>query len=174
MYISNTKHSIPPHLSILCCGHDTNEEEKQRRRKARRKEIKEEGKHMKGQLGLMWVVAVVAMALMLQTCHGWSGSSNLYPVVLVPGSGGNQLEARLTEAYRPSSLVCRRLDRGRWFRLWFDPAVIVGPLTKCFAERMALLYDPVLDDYRNAPGVETRVPYFGSTQSLLYLDPRLK
>ncbi|RWR77944.1 lecithin-cholesterol acyltransferase-like protein 1 [Cinnamomum micranthum f. kanehirae] len=126
---------------------------------------------MKEEMGLVWVVA---MALMLQSCHVWSGSSNLYPVVLVPGSGGNQLEGRLTEAYRPSSLVCRRWDHGRWFRLWFDPSVIVGPLTKCFAERMTLYYDPALDDYRNAPGVETRVPYFGSTQSLLYLDPHLK
>lgn len=126
---------------------------------------------MKEEMGLVWVVA---MTLMLQSCHVWSGSSNLYPLVLVPGSGGNQIEGRLTEAYRPSSLVCRRWDHGRWFRLWFDPSVIVGPLTKCFAERMMLYYDPALDDYRNAPGVETRVPYFGSTQSLLYLDPHLK
>lgn len=37
-----------------------------------------------------------------------------------------------------------------------------------------LYYDPELDDYRNAPGVETRAPHFGSTQSLLYLDPHLK
>jgi len=44
-----------------------------------------------------------------------------HPVVLIPGAGGNQLEARLTEDYKPSSLVCRvwPLVRGRggWFRL---------------------------------------------------------
>ena len=101
-----------------------------------------------------------------------------HPVVLIPGAGGNQLEARLTEDYKPSSLVCRvwPLVRGHggWFRLWFDPSVLVAPLTRCFAERMTLSYDADADDYRNAPGVETRVSNFGSTSTLRYLDPNLK
>jgi lysophospholipase-3 len=101
-----------------------------------------------------------------------------HPVVLIPGTGGNQLEARLTEDYKPSSLVCRvwPLVRGRggWFRLWFDPSVLVAPLTRCFAQRMTLFYDADADDYRNAPGVETRVSDFGSTSTLRYLDPNLK
>lgn len=124
-------------------------------------------------MNLMWVVG---MALLVQSCHGWSRKELLLdPLVLVPGSGGNQLEGRLTEAYKPSSLVCSSLHHGgRWFRLWFDPTVILAPLTKCFAQRMTLYYDPVLDDYRNCPGVLTRVPHFGSTNSLLYLDPNLK
>ena len=33
----------------------------------------------------------------------------------------------------------------------------------CFQEQMALVYDPVLNVYRNIPGVETRVPNFGSS-----------
>lgn len=101
-----------------------------------------------------------------------------HPVVLIPGSGGNQLEARLTEDYTPSSLVCRvwPLVRGRggWFRLWFDASVLIAPLTRCFAERMTLSYDADADDYRNALGVETRVADFGSTSTLRYLDPNLK
>jgi lysophospholipase-3 len=32
----------------------------------------------------------------------------------------------------------------------------------CFKEQMALVYDPVLNDYRNFPGVETRMSNFGS------------
>jgi hypothetical protein len=101
-----------------------------------------------------------------------------HPVILIPGSGGSQLEARLTEEYRPSSLACRvwPLVRGRggWFRLWFDPSVIIAPFTRCFAERVMLYYDAEVDDYRNAPGVETRVSDFGSTSTLRYLDPNLK
>lgn len=121
--------------------------------------------------------AVAFMALLLSTCLS-IGGSELHPLVLIPGSGGNQLEARLTEAYKPSSLVCylsaveRRMEG--WFRLWFDPTVLVAPLTRCFADRMMLYYHGDIDDYRNAPGVQTRVPYFGSTQGLLYLDPNLK
>ncbi|GAB2222425.1 hypothetical protein Drorol1_Dr00013643 [Drosera rotundifolia] len=118
-------------------------------------------------------------------------SNHLYPVILVPGSGGNQLEARLTAAYKPSSLLCKAwrgrclirdsdavddemMEKDGWYRIWFDPTVLVGPFTKCFSERMMLYYDGVSDDYYNAPGVEIRVPNFGSTKSLLYLDPSLK
>ena len=103
----------------------------------------------------------------------------LHPLVLVPGSVGSQLEARLTDAYRPSSRLCGRWARTRrdkdgWFRLWFDPSLLMAPFTRCFAERMTLHYDSELDDFRNAPGVETRVPHFGSTLGLLYRDPHLK
>ncbi|KAL0283455.1 UNVERIFIED_CONTAM: Lecithin-cholesterol acyltransferase-like 1 [Sesamum radiatum] len=94
-------------------------------------------------------------------------------------SGGNQLEARLTAEYKSSSLLCSRWyplkkDPDGWFRLWFDPTVLFKPFTKCFNERMMIYYDPDVDDYHNAPGVETRVPDFGSTQGLLYLNPNLK
>ncbi|XP_062164162.1 lecithin-cholesterol acyltransferase-like 1 [Alnus glutinosa] len=121
-------------------------------------------------------LALISVAVMMYTCQA---GSSLHPLILIPGNGGNQLEARLTSDYRPSSLYCNRWNpvvksKDGWFRLWFDPSVLLAPFTKCFAERMMLYYDPELDDYRNAPGVETRVPHFGSTQSLLYLDPHLK
>lgn len=123
-------------------------------------------------------IAVFSLAMVLYTCCRASELS-LHPVVLIPGSGGNQLEARLTEKYKPSSLVCNRWyplkkDPDGWFRIWFDPSVLLRPFTKCFNQRMMIYYDPDEDDYHNAPGVETRVPHFGSTESLLYLDPNLK
>ncbi|GFP98986.1 lecithin-cholesterol acyltransferase-like 1 [Phtheirospermum japonicum] len=113
-------------------------------------------------------------------CSKTSATANLlHPVILIPGSGGNQLEARLTEEYKPSSWWCDRWypvkkDPDGWFRLWFDPSVLFGPFTKCFNQRMMIYYDSDEDDYHNAPGVETKVPYFGSTEALLYLDPHLK
>ncbi|KAJ6822783.1 lecithin-cholesterol acyltransferase-like 1 [Iris pallida] len=122
-------------------------------------------------------LSVLPMALLLvHACH--CRGSDVHPLVIIPGSGGNQLEARLSKEYKPSSLLCSpvgRKRRGYWFRLWFDPpSVLVPPLTHCFAERMTLYYHRDIDDYRNAPGVETRVPHFGSTEGLLYLDPNLK
>ncbi|KAG0455683.1 hypothetical protein HPP92_023471 [Vanilla planifolia] len=124
------------------------------------------------------VVLLVAMALHLQSIVcSIRENIQLDPVVLIPGAGGNQLEARLTSDFRTSSIICglsALTKRGDWFRLWFDPTVLVPPLTRCFAERMKLSYDPAVDDFRNAHGVDTRVPRFGSTGSLLYLDPNLK
>ncbi|KAE8657048.1 Lecithin-cholesterol acyltransferase-like 1 [Hibiscus syriacus] len=127
-------------------------------------------------LGLCIKLAVLVFTTMLCIC---TTITNLHPLILVPGSGGNQLEARLTTGYKPLSLFCNRWypiskDKEGWFRLWFDPSVLLAPFTKCFAHRMMLYYDPDLDDYRNAPGVESRVPAFGSTDSLLYLNPNLK
>ncbi|XP_007018457.2 PREDICTED: lecithin-cholesterol acyltransferase-like 1 [Theobroma cacao] len=126
--------------------------------------------------GLSIKLAIIPIAMMLCLCQA---ITNLHPLILVPGSGGNQLEARLTTGYKPLDLFCDRWypiskDKEGWFRLWFDPSVLLAPFTKCFAQRMMLCYDRDLDDYRNAPGVETRVPEFGSTESLLYLDPHLK
>ncbi|XWS24090.1 hypothetical protein CRYUN_Cryun28dG0071100 [Craigia yunnanensis] len=126
--------------------------------------------------GLGIKLTIVPIVMLLCVCKA---ITNLHPLILVPGSGGNQLEAWLTTGYKPLNLFCDRWypiskDKEGWFRLWFDPSVLLAPFTKCFAQRMMLYYDHDLDDYRNAPGVETRVPEFGSTESLLYLDPNLK
>ncbi|XP_062097864.1 lecithin-cholesterol acyltransferase-like 1 [Humulus lupulus] len=125
------------------------------------------------------LAVLIPTLLMMYTCQAMISPSNLHPLILVPGNGGNQLEARLTSAYEPPSLFCNRWypickNKDGWFRLWFDPSVLLAPFTKCFAHCMTLYYDPQIDDYHNAPGVQTRVPRFGSTQSLLYLDPHLK
>lgn len=116
---------------------------------------------------------------MATVTSAFAAKDNLHPVILIPGSGGNQLEARLTAEYMPSGLFCNRFfplkkDCDGWFRIWFDPSVLLKPFAKCYNRRMMVYYDPDADDYHNAPGVETRVLGFGSTQSLLYLDPNLK
>ena len=123
-------------------------------------------------LSLARVPAVAALMVMLSLSSSFCVSSSAaravarpgaaeqlqrHPVVLIPGAGGNQLEARLTEGYEPSSLVCRvwPLVRGRggWFRLWFDPSVLVAPLTRCLTERMTLSYDANADDDEVFTGV---------------------
>ncbi|KAI7757697.1 hypothetical protein M8C21_010829 [Ambrosia artemisiifolia] len=133
-------------------------------------------------------VATVTMAIATMmaivppyTCRAMINNNHnqLHPVILIPGAGGNQLEARLTTEYKATSWLCNRFyplikDNEGWFRLWFDVGVLLAPLTECFAERMTIYYDQVADDYKNAHGIETRVSQFGSTQSLLYLDPSLK
>ncbi|KAG5543675.1 hypothetical protein RHGRI_016436 [Rhododendron griersonianum] len=129
--------------------------------------------------GLDVKLFTLSMSMMLYTCEAISGSSNLHPLVLVPGNGGNQLQGRLTAEYKSPSLFCTRRhparkDKEGWFRLWFDFSVILAPYTQCFAQRMTLHYDAGVDDYRNTPGVETRVSGFGSVKSLLYLDPSFK
>ncbi|CAN1775950.1 Lecithin-cholesterol acyltransferase-like 1 [Linum perenne] len=127
-------------------------------------------------LGCLIAAALTAMILPY-TCQSAAAGNLLHPLILVPGAGGNQLEAKLTSDYKPSTLTCSLYplvkQKGGWFRIWFDPTVLLSTFTRCFAERMMLHYDKKSDDFRNAPGVETRVSNFGSTDSLLCLDPTL-
>lgn len=124
---------------------------------------------------LGWKLVLLSTAMMMYACQ--SSGSDLHPVILIPGIVGSQLEARLTSDYVPSSQLCKepvQKFKDGWFRLWFDPTIVMGPFAKCFSDRMMLYYDKDLDDYHNAPGVQTRVHRFGSTESLLYLNPDFK
>lgn len=98
---------------------------------------------------------------------------HLAPVVIVPGTGGNQLEAKLTAEYDNSKPWCYCF-RQEYFRLWLDVKTLFPPFTSCFVDRLSLDYDAKTDSYSNIKGVETRVPYFGTTEGMEYLDPSLK
>ncbi|RLM92561.1 hypothetical protein C2845_PM08G05500 [Panicum miliaceum] len=96
---------------------------------------------------------------------GVAGDAVLHPIVLVPGVSCSKLEARLTGAYRPSVPRCGAMKGKRWFGLWDNCSDLPAHhYVHCFMEQMSLVYDPVADDYRNLPGVETRVPNFGSAR----------
>ncbi|TVU21963.1 hypothetical protein EJB05_31635 [Eragrostis curvula] len=99
------------------------------------------------------------------------GDELLHPIVLIPGASCSELEARLTDAYRPTTPRCGVMKGKGWFGLWQNcsdlPAHRYVP---CFMEQMRLVYDPTTNDFRNLPGVETRVPNFGSSTGF-HRDP---
>jgi len=89
----------------------------------------------------------------------------LHPIVLVPGVNCPDMEARLTEAYEPSTPRCGRMRGKGWFGLWTNHTwALDADTTACFEEQMRLVYDPALGEFRNRPGVATRVPNFGSAR----------
>ncbi|EER94448.1 lecithin-cholesterol acyltransferase-like 1 [Sorghum bicolor] len=101
----------------------------------------------------------------------------LHPVILLPGYFCGQLDARLTDEYKPPTPGCGVPKQGRrWFRLWEnftalqeDPALL-----PCYEDQLRLVYDHAAGDYRNLPGVETRVVSFGTTRSFFFDDPAKK
>ncbi|TVT98208.1 hypothetical protein EJB05_56487, partial [Eragrostis curvula] len=103
--------------------------------------------------------------------------ASLHPIVLVPGNTCSQLEGRLTDEYKPSTPGCGISKQGRaWFRLWEnftalqeDPALL-----PCYADQLRLVYDPDAGDYRNVPGVKTRVLSFGTTRGFGSDNPARK
>ncbi|CAL5017855.1 unnamed protein product [Urochloa decumbens] len=104
-------------------------------------------------------------------------ASGLNPVVLVPGNTCGQLDAQVTDEYKPQAPGCGIPKQGRgWFRLWENfTALQEDPsLLPCYADQLRLVYDPVAGDYRNVPGVKTRVVSFGTTRSFRFNDPARK
>ena len=117
-------------------------------------------------MALAPLVMAALLALLLGSHSG--EAQNLHPVVLVPGYGSNQLDARLTAAYEPSAPSCGAGAGQGWFQLWPNhTGMHDASQVPCFADQMSLVYDAGADDYRNADGVATRVPSFGSTHGLV-------
>ncbi|TVU31298.1 hypothetical protein EJB05_22980, partial [Eragrostis curvula] len=101
--------------------------------------------------------------------------AGLHPVVLLPGYSCSQLDARLTDEYQPPP-GCGARKGGGWFRLWENyTAVKQNPaLVPCYADQLRLVYEPVAGDYRDVPGVQTRVVDFGTTRGFGFDDPAKK
>jgi len=89
------------------------------------------------------------------------------PVILIPGDGGNQLEAKLAKA--DDNTGC---DTNKdWYRLWLDVWSLQPRRLRCWCENIKLVYNVTSRLSSNVPGVETRVPGWGDTSGLEYLDP---
>eukprot|EP00746_Dinoflagellata_sp_MGD_P027843 gnl/MRDRNA2_/MRDRNA2_165784_c0_seq1.p1 gnl/MRDRNA2_/MRDRNA2_165784_c0~~gnl/MRDRNA2_/MRDRNA2_165784_c0_seq1.p1 ORF type:complete len:407 (+),score=81.66 gnl/MRDRNA2_/MRDRNA2_165784_c0_seq1:90-1310(+) len=91
------------------------------------------------------------------------------PVVIIPGDGSSQLEARLDKPKTVAWYCSKKTD---WFRLWLDTSNLLGA-TSCWADNIKLFYDEEKDELSNNLGVETRVPDFGGTSGLEELDPNI-
>jgi pimeloyl-ACP methyl ester carboxylesterase len=96
-----------------------------------------------------------------------SAAKDLSPIVIVPGDGSNQLEARLNKPSTVSPLCHKKSD---WYRLWLDSSQLLIA-TSCWSDNIKLLYNEASDTLSNNYGVETRVPDFGGTSSFEELDP---
>nr|CAB3480797.1 unnamed protein product [Digitaria exilis] len=108
--------------------------------------------------------------------YGKTTSSGLHPIILVPSYTCSTLDARLTDEYRPPPGMpwCGAMKGKGWFRLWKNHTALQDPrLMPCYADQLRLVFDHAADDYRNAPGVETRVVAFGSTHGFVD-DPATK
>lgn len=108
------------------------------------------------------------------TGDGGAGKGRLqvyHPIILFPGISCPNLDARLTDAYTPSLPRCGTFKGKGWFPLWNNTQdVLDHDYLPCLQEQMSLVYDPVLNDFRNQPGVETRVPDFASSYGFTSKD----
>ncbi|EPY84180.1 group XV phospholipase A2 precursor [Camelus ferus] len=86
------------------------------------------------------------------------------PVVLVPGDLGNQLEAKLDKPTVVHYLCSKRTDS--YFTLWLNLELLLPVIIDCWIDNIRTSRATQFPD-----GVDVRVPGFGKTFSLEFLDP---
>lgn len=92
------------------------------------------------------------------------------PFVLpVPGDGGSQIDAILD---KPSVVhyICTKKTK-TYFNLWLNLELLVPLVIDCWTDNARLIYDNVTRTTSNAPGVETRVPGWGDSEPVEWIDP---
>uniref|UniRef100_A0A336K1X7 Centrosomal protein of 97 kDa n=1 Tax=Culicoides sonorensis TaxID=179676 RepID=A0A336K1X7_CULSO len=100
-----------------------------------------------------------------------SRSKPISPIILIPGDGGSQLDARLNKTSVPHFFCTKNAD---WFNLWLNMELLIPEVIDCFIDNAKLNYDNVTRTTRNQPGVEIRVPGWGDPDKVEYLDPANK
>ncbi|XP_054164814.1 phospholipase A2 group XV-like [Oppia nitens] len=97
------------------------------------------------------------------------GHKKLYPIILVPGDGGSQIDAKLNKAEVPHYFCDKKTDD--YFNLWLNLALLVPFVIDCWIDNMKLVYDNTSRTTSNTFGVETQVPGLGNTSTVEYVDP---
>ncbi|WKX88228.1 hypothetical protein Q1695_008118 [Nippostrongylus brasiliensis] len=93
----------------------------------------------------------------------------LNPVILIPGDGGSQLEANLTGKPTVVHYVCSK-QTSDYFDLWLNLELFTPLVIDCWADNMQLVFNSTSGLSTNMPGVDIRVPGFGGTDTVEWLD----
>lgn len=92
----------------------------------------------------------------------------LSPVIFVPGDGGNQLDAQLNKT-SSSHLYC--VKHAEWFNIWLNLEQLVPLVIGCWIENVKLQYDNITRTTHNTPGVKIRIPGWGDSEVVEWIDP---
>lgn len=89
----------------------------------------------------------------------------------VPGDGGSQVEARLNKT-QTVHYYCDKTTSD-FFNIWLNPKLLVPLIIDCWIDNVKLTYDPKTRTTRDNDGVTLRIPGFGRSEVVEWLDPSL-
>lgn len=102
--------------------------------------------------------------LVVNTCY-----SAFHPFIFIPGDGGSQVEAKINKT-NSVHYICAKTSTD-FFNIWLNLELLVPVVIDCWIDNIKLRYDNVTRRTSNTEGVETRIPGFGSTEPVEWLDP---
>lgn len=95
-------------------------------------------------------------------------SSGFNPVLFIPGDGGSQLEAKLTQKPTVPHFICSK--DSDWYDLWLNIHLLTPLAFDCLIDNMLLHYNKTDRLTYNTQGVEIRPTNFGALSSVTWLD----
>lgn len=93
----------------------------------------------------------------------------LSPVIFVPGDGGSQMDAMINKK-ETVHFYCQK-SSSTYFNLWLNKELLVPLVIDCWIDNIRLVYNSTTRKTQNSPGVETRIPGFGSSEPVEWIDP---
>ncbi|XP_020313356.1 phosphatidylcholine-sterol acyltransferase-like isoform X2 [Oncorhynchus kisutch] len=90
------------------------------------------------------------------------------PVLIVPGTAGNQLEAKIDKPSRVHWMCYKKTDD--FFTLWIDLNMFMPIGINCWIDNIRIVYNRTTRKSSNSAGVSVRVPGFGQTYTVEFLD----
>ncbi|XP_017889176.1 group XV phospholipase A2-like [Ceratina calcarata] len=96
-------------------------------------------------------------------------NKQLSPVILIPGDGGSQVEAKLNKT-SVVHYLCEKIST-EYFNIWLNLELLVPVVIDCWIDNMKLNYDNVTRTTKNQDGVDIRIPGWGDPLVVEYLDP---
>eukprot|EP00117_Sycon_ciliatum_P024946 scpid67050/ scgid5343/ Phosphatidylcholine-sterol acyltransferase; Lecithin-cholesterol acyltransferase; Phospholipid-cholesterol acyltransferase len=116
-------------------------------------------------------VHIAVAVLLVSTMTGYSAptAANVVrpPIILVPGLAGSQLDGKQAKDFKTEEHCLRLKD---WGQVWLALDQLAGLFANCATNNLRLDFDPMSLEYSEPEGMQIRVPHFGSTASVEYLD----